>query len=108
MLPLPKLITMTLKEYTTTKRKAKQPTKGSAALTIRLHSTAEAVNLLRRLDDCQAVTCETMWIVTDDLPRDETVQLTLHTGIEAARKAIAKALGPLVVNRSFELKQGKG
>lgn len=99
---------MTLKEYTTTKRKAKQPTKGSAALTIRLHSTAEAVNLLRRLDDCQAVTCETMWIVTDDLPRDETVQLTLHTGIEAARKAIAKALGPLVVNRSFELKKGKG
>lgn len=99
---------MTLKEYTTTKRKAKQPTKGNAALTIRLHSTAEAVNLLRRLDDCPAVTCQTIWIVTDDLPREETVQLTLHTDIEAARKAVHKALGPLVVNRSFELAKAKG
>lgn len=99
---------MTVKEYTTAKRKAKQPTKGKAALTIRLHSTAEAVNLLRRLDGCKAVTCDTMWIVTDDLPRDETVSLTLHTGIEAARKAVARALGPLIVNRSFELKKAKG
>jgi hypothetical protein len=99
---------MTLKEYTTTKRKAKQPTKGNAALTIRLYSTAEAVNLLRRLDDCPAVTCQTLWIVTDDLPREETVQLTLHQEIEAARKAITKALGPLVANRPFELKAAKG
>jgi Arc/MetJ family transcription regulator len=99
---------MTLKEYTTNNRKAKQPKTGKAALTIRLHSTAEAVNLLRRLDDCQAVTCQTLWIVTDDLPRDETVQLTLHTDIETARKAVHKALGPLVVNRSFELKAAKG
>ena len=99
---------MTLKEYTTTKRKTKQPTKGNAALTIRLHSTAEAVNLLRRLDDCPAVTCQTLWIVTDDLPRDETVQLTLHTDIDTARKAVSKALGPLIVNRSFELEKAKG
>lgn len=99
---------MTLKEYTTTKRKAKLPKQGNAALTLRLHSTAEAVNLLRRLDDCPAVTCQTLWIVTDDLPRDETVQLTLHTDIDTARKAVARALGPLVANRPFELKKTKG
>ncbi|HMA78136.1 MAG TPA: hypothetical protein VKP88_03255, partial [Candidatus Paceibacterota bacterium] len=90
---------MKLKEYTTTKRKAKQRTKGKAALTIRLHSTAEAVNLLRRLADCTAVTCDTLWILTDELPREETVSLTLHTDIQTAKKAVTRALGPLIATR---------
>lgn len=99
---------MKLKEYTTNKRKAQQPRKGTAALTIQLFSTAEAVNLLRRLDDCTAVTCNTLWILTDDLPREETVQLTLHTDIQTARKAVTRALGPLITTRPFELKKAKG